>query len=166
MDPEFFCSCLIIFSSKKKNYVSAFSMNESEKSTSQSSNFLVKTNSLLERSAVIEDKGDYQFSSSKFLFCLKFSCEITKYVRNKGKCSFTQQYHKAGDKSSCYYAVINFHGDYGKMESRECRRCQLSGGVGMCNRHLPKVASLSTCCNIIGVNSSQWMNVTYPVMEE
>ena len=28
------------------------------------------------------------------------------------------------------------------------------------------VASLSIYCHIIGVNSSHWMNVTYPVMEE
>ena len=28
------------------------------------------------------------------------------------------------------------------------------------------IASLSMYCYIIGVNSSQWMNVTYPVMEE
>ena len=63
----------------EKDAASVFSrnINRSEKPKSQSSNLLVTTNSLLERSAVIEDKGDYQFSSSKFLFRQKFSCEIT-----------------------------------------------------------------------------------------
>ena len=72
-DPEFFCSCLIIFSSsKKKNYVSAFSMNESEKSTSQSSNFLVKTNSLLERSAVIKTRAITNSLQASFYFVKSF----------------------------------------------------------------------------------------------
>ena len=152
-DPEFFCYRLIIFDLKTKNGVSVFSRNEREKPTKQSSNLQV-LNSFLEGSAVI-DKGDYLFFRASFISS-KVSCgSYIPILTKRKKCSYTQQYHKAGDKSSSYYAVINFHGDYGKMESRECRRCQLSGGVGMCNRHLPKVASLSTYCNIIGVHCSQ-----------
>ena len=84
----------------EKDAASVFSLNinRSEKPRNQSSNLLVKTNSLLKRSAVIKDEGDYQFSSSKFLPLTVF-LKITKNVRNKGKCSFTQQYHKAKDKA-------------------------------------------------------------------
>ena len=68
----------------EKDAASVFSrnINRSEKPRSQSSNLLVKTNFLLERSAVIEDEGDYQFSSSKFLPLTVF-LRIRKYVRKK-----------------------------------------------------------------------------------
>ena len=53
----------------EKDAASVFSrnINRSEKPRSQSSNLLVKTNSLLERSAVIEDEGDYQFFQASFI---------------------------------------------------------------------------------------------------
>ena len=66
MDPEFFCSCLIISSLKKKIYVSAFSRNKSEKPTKQSISLQAKTHSCLQGRAMI-DEGDYLFYKQVFI---------------------------------------------------------------------------------------------------
>ena len=89
---EFFCSHSITFNSwTRKRMLNQFSLRILTKRKSPQNKAAIFKSQVLfiERSAVIEDKGDYQFSSSKFLFRLKFSCESQKYVRKERKCSFT-----------------------------------------------------------------------------
>jgi len=71
----------------------------------------------------------------------------------------------AGIFSSKFSCDYTSEGDYGKVERRRnYRRCQLSGGVRICNRHLP-LASLrvptvcsiahQSCCIIVCCHGSE-----------
>jgi len=102
---SFFCSCLIIFSSKKKNYVSAFSWNLSEKPRNKAAIFKLQI-LFIERSAVI-DEGDYQLCK-QVLFHPRFSCVSHKYLR----ISKSRQQSSRITFLCQKFAVINEEGDY------------------------------------------------------
>jgi hypothetical protein len=109
---EFFCSHSITFNSwtrKRMLNQLQFSLRILTKRKSPQNKAAIFKSQILfiERSAVIEHEGDYQFFSASFLPYQKFSCRLYNYIYGKEDSHFSRNNPQSQSQSSDHRAVIN-----------------------------------------------------------